>query len=122
MALITNGGKGLVTDRFKGVGGLEPLFGAWGTGATAAAATATTLSTEGPEARVSGTSSQATTTTTNDTWRLVYTITASAARSVTNNGNFTASSAGMLHMLDSYTALVLASGDSIQFTQEMRLS
>lgn len=120
--VITTTGKGLVTDRFKTGAVAEPVFVAWGTGAGTAAAGDTTLFTEGPEARVTGTSSQATTTTTNDTWRLVGTITASAARTPTNMGNFSASSAGTLHIKQDFTGIVLASGDSIQATIEMRCS
>lgn len=120
--VVTNTGKGLVTDRFKTGAVAEPVFAAWGTGAGTAAIADTTLFTEGPEARVTGTSAQATTTTTNDTWRLVGTITASAARTVTNAGNFSASTAGTLHIKGDFTGVVLATGDSIQLTIEMRCS
>jgi hypothetical protein len=113
--VLTNAGKGIITNRIKGAG-TEPLFVAWGTGAGTAAAADTTLFTEGPEARVSGTSTQQTTTTTNDTYRVVGTITASAARAVTNAGLFDAVSSGNLFVKGDFATINLATGDSIQFT------
>lgn len=113
--VLTNAGKGIITNRLRS-GGTEPNFTAWGTGAGTAAAADTTLFTEGPEARVSGTSSQQTTTTTNDTYRVVATITASAARAVTNAGLFDAATVGNLFVKGDFATINLATGDSIQFT------
>jgi hypothetical protein len=113
--VLANAGKAIISARLRGLG-TEPLFTAWGTGAGTAAATDTTLFTEGPEARVSGTSSQVTTTTTNDTYQVVATITASAARAVTNAGLFDASTAGNLFIKGDFLTINLSTNDSIQFT------
>ena len=113
--VLTDAGEAITTNRVKG-GGTEPAFVAWGTGAGTAAKPDTTLFTEASEARVSGTSSQETTTTTNDTYRVIGTLTADAGKTITNAGLFDASSAGNLFAKSDFTGIVLANGDSIQFT------
>jgi hypothetical protein len=120
-AVLTNVGKGIAAKRHVGAtpAQAEPKYVAMGTGATAAARTAaaadTALSTE-VETRTAGTTSTVTTTQTNDTFQVVGTITATAARAVDEVGTFDASSAG--NMADSITHLVvnLANGDSLQYT------
>ena len=89
---------------------------AWGTGTTAAAAGNTGLETESAEARTSGTQSQQTTTVTNDTYRVVGTITATGARAITEAGILSASTAGTLLRRCTFDAMNLGSGDSIAFT------
>lgn len=114
--LIVNTGRAIITNRLKG-SGTEPVFVAWGTGAGTTAATDTTLFTEASEARVSGTSSQQTTTTTNDTYRVVGTLTvAGSGKTITNVGLFDASSSGSLFFKSDFTGLALNVGDSIAFT------
>jgi hypothetical protein len=114
--LVVNTGKAIVTNRIKGAG-TEPLFVAWGTGAGTTAATDTTLFTEASEARVSGTSTQQTTTTTNDTYRVVGTMTvAGSGKTITNVGLLDASSAGNLFFKSDFTGLALNVGDAIAFT------
>ncbi len=114
--IVVNTGKAIVTNRIKG-SGTEPAFVAWGTGAGTAAATDTTLFTEASEARVSGTSTQQTTTTTNDTYRVVGTMTvAGSGKTITNVGLFDASSSGNLFFKSDFTGLALNVGDSIAFT------
>lgn len=117
--VLVNTGKAITTNRLKGAG-TEPVFVAWGTGAGTAAIADTTLFTESAEARVSGTSTQQTTTTTNDTYQVIGTITASAGRTITNAGLFDASTSGNLFMKGDFTGVVLASGDSIQFTMKVQ--
>lgn len=112
--VLTNAGKGIVTNRIKGAG-TEPSYVAMGTGAGTAAAADTTLFTE-VETRTAGTSTQQTTSTTNDTYQVVGTITATAARAVTNAGLFDASSSGNLFVKGDFATVNLATGDSIQFT------
>jgi len=112
--VLTNAGKAITTNRLKG-SGTEPVYVAMGTGAGTAAITDTTLFTE-VETRTSGTSTQQTTTTTNDTYQVVGTVTATAARAVTNAGLFDASSAGNLFMKGDFATINLSIGDSIQFT------
>jgi hypothetical protein len=86
----------------------------WGTG-SAAAKTATNVTAPG-EARSSATPAQATTTVTNDKLVLTATITATATRSITEVGAFDAVTAGAMDFYADFTAIALASGDSIAFT------
>ena len=114
--VVTNAGKTIKMNRLKGTG-TEPVYIGWGTGAGTAAITDTTLFTEASEARVAGTSSIVTTTTTDDTYQLVGTLTvAGAGKTITNAGNFDASTAGNLHVHGDFAGMTLNIGDSIQFT------
>ncbi len=119
--VFTNAGKAIVTNRIKG-SGTEPSYVAWGTGAGTAAITDTTLFTESAEARTAGTSTQQTTTVTNDTYQVIGTITASGARTITNAGLLDASTAGNLFVKGDFTGIVLATGESIQFTIKLVFS
>lgn len=85
---------------------------AWGTGAGTSAKGDTTLFVEGPEARVVAVATQPSV----DINQWVATITASAARTVTNAGLFTAITGGILIVKGDFTGIVLASGDKIEFT------
>lgn len=113
--VITNGGKAIVTNRINGAG-TTPNYVAWGTGAGTAAAGDTTLFTEASEARVAGTTSRVTITVTNDTFQVVGTITAAAAKTITNAGLFDASTGGTLYLKGDFTGQALNANDSIQFT------
>lgn len=115
--LLVNTGRAIITNRVKNgaTGATEPNFVAWGTGAGTTGATDTTLFTE-TGTRTTGTSTQQTTSTTNDTYQVVGTMTAGGALTITNAGLFDASTSGNLFIKGDFTGLVLASGDSIQFT------
>jgi hypothetical protein len=113
--VLVNVGKALVTGFILGAGATEPHHVALGVGTGTAAITDTTLFTEA-ESRVVGTSTQQTVTTTNDTYQVVGTITATAARIVRNAGLFTDASAGTLFVKGDFSDINLAIGDSIQFT------
>ena len=120
--VVTNNGRGVITNRLKGAG-TEPLNIGWGTGAGTAAVADTTLFTEalvsggaGGTDHTAGTSTQQTTTVTNDTYQVVGTRTATGAGTVTNAGLFDAASGGTLFLKGDFTGIGLASGDSIQFT------
>ena len=119
--VVTNAGKAVITNRIKG-SGTEPSYVAWGTGAGTAAIADTTLFTESAEARTAGTSSQQTTTTTLDTYQVVGTITATAARTITNAGLLDASASGNLFIKGDFTGVVLANGESIAFTIQCQFS
>lgn len=112
--MLVNAGKDIITNRIKG-SGTEPVHVAMGTGAGSTAATDTTLFTE-VETRTSGTSTRQTTTTTNDTYRVVGTITATGARAVTNAGLFDASTSGNLFVKSDFSVINLATNDQLQFT------
>lgn len=115
--LLVNTGRAIITNRVKNgaTGATEPNFVAWGTGAGTTGATDTTLFTE-TGTRTTGTSTQQTTSTTNDTYQVVGTMTAGGALTITNAGLFDASTSGNLFIKGDFTGVVLASGDSIQFT------
>lgn len=129
--LVVNTGKAIITNRLRG-SGTEPLNASWGTGAGTAALTDTSLFTEvnaagtaiGSGNRVAGTSTQQTITTTNDTYQVVATITATAGFTVTNAGLFDqiVGGTGNLFLKGDFTGVVLANGDSIQFTFRAQLT
>jgi hypothetical protein len=120
--VFANTGKAIVTNRLKG-SGTEPVHIGWGTGAGTAAATDTTLFTEASESRTAGTSTQQTTTTTNDTYRVVGSITvAGSGKTITNAGLFDASSSGNLFMKGDFTGIALNVGESISFTMSVVFS
>lgn len=119
--VVTNVGKGIITNRIKG-SGTEPNYIAWGTGAGTAAIADTALFTESTESRVAGTSTQQTTTTTNDTYQVLGTMTAAGARTITNAGLFDASTSGNLFMKGDFTGVALNTGDSIAFTMKVQFS
>ncbi len=118
--MIVNRGKEIVVDRIMG-NGTEPKYVAIGTGAGTTAATDTTLFTE-VETRATGTSSKVTTTTTNDTYRVVGTITATGARAVTNAGLFDATSVGNLFAKADFSTINLATNDQLQLTFNVQFS
>lgn len=116
--VVTSVGKAIAAARMIGATPtqLEPKFVGWGTGAGTSAAADTTLFTESAETRATGAGTVVTTTTTNDTHQIVGTLTATAARSITNAGVFDASTVGNLYVKGDFTAIALNTGDSIQFT------
>ena len=122
--VMTNAGKAITTNRIKGAG-TEPNYVGVGVGATGAARTAvianTALSNE-VELRVAGTSTQQTTSTANDTYQVVGTVTATAARAVDEAGLFDASTAGNMYLSATFPVVNLATGDSIQTTLKVQYS
>jgi hypothetical protein len=122
--VLTSAGKAITTNRIKGAG-TEPAYVGVGVGATTAARTAvvgdTALSTA-VESRVLGTSTQQTTTVTSDTYQVVGTVTATAARAVDEAGLFDAASAGNMFLSATFPVVNLSSGDSIQATLKVQYS
>lgn len=105
----------------SGPGFVEPVYIAQGTGAGTTATTDTTLFTEATYtnyARVTGTATLVTTSFTNDTWKLVGTQTnnSGTSQTITNAGNFDATSAGNLDIKSDFTGITLANLDAIQYT------
>jgi hypothetical protein len=94
----------------------------WGTGSAAAQAANVVTTTSTTEARSAATVAQATTTVTNDTVQFTGTITAAAARAITEVGVFDAAGSGSpptggnMDWYSDFTVVNLNSGDSIAFT------
>lgn len=120
--LCVNTGKAIQANRVSGLGGTPPSYIGIGSGTGTTAATDTTLFTEyttgtwSGYARVNATPTLSTTSVTNDTINWQATFTAPAAETVTNGGNFDASTAGNLFDKGDFTGVALASGDSLQLT------
>lgn len=92
----------------------------WGTG-SGQTATATDLATAAPEARTAGTMAAATTNTTDDTMRVTGTITATAARAITEVGLFSAATGAVMKAYADFTVINLALNDAIAFTFDVIL-
>lgn len=125
--LLTNAGKAILTNLGTGLGGTVAQYVGWGTGAGTTAATDTTLFTEDSGgspayARVAATITRVTTTTTNDTMQFVATLTANAAKTITNIGNFDAATVGNLMVKGDFTGIPLSTGDSITATIKCQLT
>ncbi len=113
--VLTNVGEQWAADRMSGASSLDGHFIGWGTGAGTAAKGDTTLFTEASEARVAGTvSTQGTGSAAK--YQVVGTMTANGAKTITNAGNFDASTAGTLIVKGDFTGVALALNDQIQFT------
>lgn len=129
-SVLTNAGRAILTAALK-LTATEPKQVGWGTGAGTAAAADTTLFTEKAAdlsatsgTRVAGTTSQQTTGVTNDTYRVVGTITATGAGTVTNAGCFDNATigSGNLFLKGDFTGIALLSGDSITFTMNLQFT
>lgn len=124
--LIVSAGKAGVASRING-SGAEAAF-TWiaiGTGATAPAAGNTALQTEitnNGGARANGTASRVTTTVTDDTAQVVVTFNFTGAFAVTEAGLLNASSAGTLLARQTFAAVNVANGDSLQVTWRIAAS
>ena len=114
--VYTQAGEEKVVDLIDGVSAVHldatnAKIG-WGTGAGTAAKADTTLFTEASEARVAAAISQPTA----DKNKWVGTLTADAAKTITNAGLFDAATAGILVIHGDFTGIALALGDKIEFT------
>jgi len=116
VAKKTKTGLAITANRIKGTG-TEPKYIGWGTGASAATVDDTALQTPAAESRVECTTSVVTTDHTNDTYRVVGTITCSGStKSITELGVFDASTSGNLFARVTFTAIEVEAGESINFT------
>lgn len=126
--VLTSIGKAIIADRIRttpGTYSTSPKFVAMGVGATGAARTAvvgdTALSTQ-VETRTSGTESTVTTTLANDTYQVVGTIAATTTRAVDEAGLFDASTSGNMFTSATHAIINLVSGDSIQYTWQVKVA
>lgn len=125
--VLTNEGRQTVLRRLKGDAGYNaPSYIGWGTGSGTASATDTTLFSEASEARVAGIATVETDQNVDDTYQVVGTLTASAARTITNAGVFDSANKtdanDRLFIKASFDGMALNQGDSIQFTFRWRLN
>lgn len=129
--VLTTSGKGIVTGRM--IGGAspsqaEPKFIGIGSGAGTAAVGDTTLSTEYTNgtwsgyARTSNAGTQTTISVANDTVQWTGTFTAPASETVTNAGNFDASTVGNLCVHGDFTGVALNTNDSLQITIQIQFT
>ena len=114
--VYTQAGEEKVVDLIDGVSAVHldatnAKIG-WGTGAGTAAKADTTLFTEASEARVAAAISQPAA----DKNKWVGTLTADAAKTITNAGLFDAATTGNLVVKGDFTGIALALGDKIEFT------
>ena len=129
---ITNAGKAGAASRLNGAGS-EDVFDSIGagTGTTAFAATDTALEAGKTAAgaadsgvhalaAASVTASRVTTTVTNDTAQLVGTISWTATVAVTESGVFNADTNGTMLARQTFTAINVVSGDSLQLTWKVK--
>lgn len=126
--VLCTAGKGWVTANLDGSVSTTGDYISWGTGAGTAAVGDTTLFTEDSGgsptyARVSATRTIQTTSVTNDTLRWIGTITSNGTKTITNAGNFTASTSGtMIVKSDLASSVSLLVNDSIQFTITLQVT
>jgi hypothetical protein len=120
---ITNVGRAAGNGRISGQGGYSTFVNlALGIGTQGSPATSTTLASEittNGGARGAATATQVTTTVTNDTTQLVKTWSFTGTFAVTEEGIFdNATSGGSMLAYQSFSAINVVSGDSLQVTHK----
>jgi hypothetical protein len=114
---VLNGGLAIITHLVSGIGGTIPDDIGWGIGTTPAAVANTGLETASAEDRAAGTASRQTTTATNDTYRVVGTITCvTASKAITEMVVFDAATAGNAFVRATFDVINVGVGSSIEFT------
>ena len=115
VTVLTNVGEGWAAGRLAGTESTNGSYIAWGTGTGTAAKGDTILATEASETRVGGTVTVEGTAATAK-YQVEGTITANATKTITNAGNFTASSNGTLILHSSFDGLILNEDDTLTLT------
>ena len=125
--VITNNGKaevaGLIVSDVSGVTAFDYI--AIGTGTTTPSATNTSLVSEitsGGGARAAVTGSRVTTSVTNDTAQFQVTFNFTSSFAVTESGVFNASSGGKMLCRQTFSAINVSNGDSLQVTWKVQVS
>lgn len=116
--VLTNIGEQWAAERMAGTGTYSSATGAyiaWGTGTGTAAKSDATLFTEASETRVAGTVS-VTGSSSTAKYQVTGTLTADGTKTITNAGNWTASTSGALLVKGDFTGIPLSTGDQITFT------
>lgn len=122
-AVATTVGKAWIIDKLDETLQTTADFIGWGTGAGTAAVGDTTLFTEDSGgsptyARVTATRTQPFA----DTIQWVGVLTSNGTKTITNAGNFTASTSGTLIVHGDFTGVALAVNDQIQFTITLQIT
>lgn len=124
-SLVTNAGFANATAAWDAYAS-KPRYLQFGTGSgQTASSNALAIA---AQTRVLGTTSQVTTSVTDDTYQLTGTVTASAARAVTEVGAFDAAgtgdpaTGGNMDIYGDFSVINLANGDSIAFTVQVQVS
>jgi len=124
--LVVTAGKALVAQRLGGLGGASAVSHiAVGTGTTSPASGDTTLQTELASSgltRASATVTNTTVTVTNDTCQATTTFTVTGTQAVTESGLFNASSGGTLLCRQTFSAINVVSGDTLQVTWKVTMA
>lgn len=120
-ALVTNVGITKIIAALFGDSHTAPVHVHWGTGTTTEAVGNTALETASAEARTSGTKTKQTTNTTDDTYQVVGSITSAGVQTISEAGLFNASTAGDMYVRGTFTGIVLAASDAIEFTIQIVL-
>lgn len=118
-SLVTNTGLGNATAAWHNYASRARYIG-WGTG-SGQTATDTDLATAAGESRATGTTSQQTTNTTNDTYRIVGTVTATSGHAITEAGVFVTTGGTDLSIYGDFSVINVSAADSIQFTVDVVL-
>ena len=126
---LTSAGLANLTTAWAAYASL-PKYLQWGTGSAAAKTANVVTTTSTTEARTTGTVTQQTTAYTNDTYQVVGTITAGAARTITEVGVFDAAgtasppTGGNMDIYGDFggSSIALNTGDSITFTIKVQFS
>lgn len=123
---VVNVGEAGIASRINGAGSEAAFtFIAIGTGTTSVNNTDTALASEitsGGGARASATASRTTTNVTNDTATLVNTFDFTATMAVTEAGAFNASSAGTMLNRQTFSAINVVDGDSLEITVDVSVA
>jgi len=107
------------------IGGTAFDYIAFGTGTTAVAVTDTTLETEittGGGERTAATGTRTTTSVTNDTAQLVATFTFTSSFALTESGVLNAAAVGVLLSRQTFAAINVVNGDTIQVAWKIQVS
>jgi len=117
--ILTQVGEEWLTDKIDESVQTKGEYIGWGTGAGTAAKGDVALFSEASEARVTATMTQPAA----DKTRWVGTLTcAGAGKTITNAGNFTASTSGTLIVHGDFTGIALNVGDKIEFTIDLEIT
>ena len=116
--VLTDAGSAWMIDKLDETVQTTGDYIGWGTGTGTASKSDTTLFTEASEARVTATRTQPA----DDTIQWVGTLTSGSSQTITNAGNFDASTGGTLIVHGDFTGIPLDNGDKMEFTIKIQIT